>query len=243
MRKRFAYGLALVGMLALVCFVTAPAFAEQEVAHPAEAGKAAEEMGHAAEGNGAEEEEGIVNWWSFDYGEKASDPSHRGYPPPYGWALVNFVVFLGILSRILWKPIKAGFIERHGKIKGELGEAQRLRKEAEAQLAEYTKKVAHVDQEVETLLAQLRKEAQADRARIIAAAEDEARRLRVEADKQIQLEIDRARAALRQETVEAALKAAEEILRTRITTEDQQRLAERYLAGVEQQKPGQGGVA
>ncbi len=233
MRKTLASSLALVGMLALV----APAFADEEVVHPTEAGKAATGMGHDSEGNRAEEEEGIVNWWSFDYGEKANDPSHRGLPPPYGWALVNFVVFLGILSRILWKPIKAGFIERHGKIKSELGEAQRLRKEAEAQLTEYTEKVANVDREVEALLTQLRKEAEADRARIIAAAEDEARRLKLEADKHIQVEIERARAALRQETVEAALKAAEEILRTRITPEDQQKLAERYLASVEQQKP------
>ncbi|MEO6950909.1 MAG: ATP synthase F0 subunit B [Polyangia bacterium] len=237
--KKIIGGLVVVASIAIV----APAFAKEEFFHPLEAGKAATEMGSAAEGNRAEEEEGIVNWWSFDYGEKATDPSHHGYPPPYGWALVNFVVFLGILSRILWKPIKAGFIERHGKIKNELGEAQRLRKEAEAQLAEYTRKVAHVDQEVETLLAQLRKEAEADRARIIAAAEDEAKRLKVEADKQIQLEIERARAALRQETVEAALKAAEEILRTRITADDQQKLAERYLVSVEKQKPNQGGVA
>ena len=236
--QKIVCGLAVIATFALA----EPAFAEEAVAHPIEAGKAATEMGSAVDGDRAETEEGIVNWWSFDYGEKASEPSHRGYPPPYGWALVNFVVFLGILSRILWKPIKAGFIERHGKIKSELGEAQRLRKEAEAQLAEYTRKVAHVDQEVETLLAQLRKEAQSDRARIIAAAEEEARRLKGEAEKQIEIEIERARAVLRHETVQAALKAAEEILRTRITADDQQKLAERYLASVERQ-PKQGGVS
>src|SRR4029079_12857353 len=94
------------------------------------------------------EEQGITNWWSWDFGANAKDPSHHGWPPPFGWALVNFVIFLGILSRILWKPIAAGFVERHHKIKDELDEASRLRREAEAQLAEFQKKVANADDEV-----------------------------------------------------------------------------------------------
>lgn len=192
----------------------------------------------------AEEAEGIVNWWSWDYGTAATDPSHRGWPPPFGWALVNFIVFLGILSRLVWKPIKAGIVERHTQIKGDLEEASRLRAAAEAQLAEFTKKVAGADQEVETLLNQLRKEAQSDRARIIAAAEAEAVNLKAEAEKQIGLEIERARAALRKETVEAALKAAEEMLRTRISSDDQNKLADRYLADLEKNQPRRsGGVA
>lgn len=195
-------------------------------------------------GEGSPLEEGIVNWWSWDYGTSATDPSHRGWPPPFGWALVNFIVFLGILSRLVWKPIKAGIVERHTQIKGDIEEASRLRAAAEAQLAEFTKKVAGADREVETLLNQLRKEAQSDRARIIAAAEAEAVQLKAEAEKQIALEIERARAALRKETVEAALKAAEEMLRTRITSDDQNKLGDRYLTDLEKSPPRRrGGVA
>jgi F-type H+-transporting ATPase subunit b len=178
-------------------------------------------------------DEGIVNWWSFDYGEKTKDASHKGWPPPFGWALVNFAVFLGVLSKILWKPLKDGWEKRHDTIKHELAEATRLRKAAEAQLAEYTKKVSHVDDEVNALLQQLRHDAELDRARIIEAAEHEAQRLKVEADRQIQVEIERARAELRKETVDAALKAAEQILRSHITADDQQRLAKAYVDGVE----------
>lgn len=223
--KRVVRSFALVAAFA----ISAPVLADVPAPHDE---RHAVEGEHPGEGHEAEEE-GIVNWWSWDYGPSAADVSHRGWPPPFGWALVNFAVFLGILSRLLWKPIKAGMVERHNSIKGDLEEASRLRAAAEAQLAEFTKKVAGADQEVETLLAQLRKEAQADRARIIAAAEAEAVHLKAEAEKQIAVEIERARAALRRETVEQALRAAEDILRTRITADDQTKLADRYLKDLE----------
>lgn len=215
----------------------------KEEAHEGEHAAAAHaEAGHGAEHGAHHEEEGIVNWWSWDYGASAQDPEHKDWPAPFGWALINFGVFLYILSRILWRPMKAGMIDRHEKIKSELDEASRLRKEAEGQLAEFTKKVANADHEVEVLLQQLRKEAQADRARIIATAEAEAQRLRTEADRQIQVEIERARAELRKETVEAALKAAEELLRSKVSADDQRQLAERYVSSVEKAR-STGGVA
>lgn len=248
--RRLAHLAALVGALALPL----AAFAEGEGGHVENAGHAAahegtgegvaEKHGAHAEGAGHEahgEEEGIVNWWSWDYGATAKDPEHRGWPPPFGWALVNFGVFLYLLSRILWRPMKAGIVARHDQIKGELDEATRLRKQAEAQLAEYTQKVANAGQEVEALLVQLRKEADADRARIVAAAEAEARRLKEEADHQIKLEIARARAELRQETVEAALKAARELLVRNVNDADQKQLAERYLTDLERSTPRAGG--
>jgi F-type H+-transporting ATPase subunit b len=215
-------------VLSLALGVAAPALAQGQGEGDSKAGPGAiheaQESSHEQE---AHTDEGIVNWWSFDYGEKTKDPSHKGYPPPFGWALVNFVVFLGVLSRILWKPLKAGWEKKHDTIKHDLDEASRLRKEAEAKLAEYTKKVSHVDDEVKALLEQLRRD-----------AEQEALRLKAEADRQIKVEIERARAELRKETVDAALKAAEQILRSRITNDDQQRLADKYVAGVEANRVG-----
>lgn len=249
--KTFTIASALAGALSLSSAASAeeeaapPAPAEHaqeaEKAEPAHEGDKAEPAAHhgltpeaAPEGTHTaehaeheEHEEGIVNWWSWD----------KSLPPPFGWALVNFAIFLGILSRIVWKPIKAGIVDRHDRIKHELGEATRLRQAAEAQLAEYTKKVANAESEVNALLTQLRKDADADRARILAAAEADATRLKEEADRQIKVEIERARLELRRETVEAALKAAEDLLKRGVNDADQQKLAERYLGDVERIAP------
>ena len=220
--------------------LAAPAMADEEAPNQGFETRA----GSAREGErqGSPPDEGITNWWSWDYGASAKDPEHRHLPPPFGWAVVNFFIFLGILSRILWKPLKSGWIARHDTIKGELAEARRLHKEAEGQLAEYTRKVQNVNAEVDALVAQLRKEAEADRVRLIAAADAEAQRIKGEADRQIKAEIERARAELRREAVNAAVAAAEGILRRDVTADDQRRLAERYLGELDAIADRRGGL-
>jgi F-type H+-transporting ATPase subunit b len=249
MRARCALFLSLAFVLS--GSFAPPAYAQEEApAHHhkkgvhSPGGGGADEPGETeGEASGANQD-GIVNWWSFDYGAAAKDPTHHDWPPPFGWALVNFVIFLFILAKILWQPLTRGWAERHDQIKGELDEATRLRKEAEAQLATYQQKVSNVDNEVQTLLKQLHADAEADRARIIANAESEAKRVREEADRQIKVEIERARIELRRETVAAALKAAETILKQNVREEDQRRLADKYVADLDRAAAqGKGGAA
>jgi F-type H+-transporting ATPase subunit b len=217
MRKMLA-AFAVVGLLATGAFA-------QEGAAPE-----AHESAQASEGG---EAHGIVNWWSWDYGANAKDPAHKGWPPPFGFAMVNFGIFLAIMSRLAWKPLKQFMVNRHDGIAKALDEAAKLRAEAEATLKQYEAKLASVDREIEALLAQIRKEAEQDKARIIAAAEADAKRLKLDAERQIAAEIDRARRELRRGVIEAAVSAAQESLQKNIAADDQRKMAEKYVADVE----------
>ena len=188
-----------------------------------------------AEEEGAVEEHhtGIVNWWSWDYGPNAKDATHKDWPPPFGFAVINFVVWLGIMSRILGKPLTQMVRDRHDRIKTDLEEAKKLREGAQAMLLEYTKKVENVDVEINALLEQIRKEAEAEKARIIAAAEEQAQRLKLDAEKQIAAEIERARLELKRGVAEAAVAAAEQLLQKQIGADDQRKMAEKYVANLE----------
>jgi F-type H+-transporting ATPase subunit b len=205
-------------------------FAVLSFAAPAFAGPGVEDQ--AAEGE--HHLTGVVNWWSWDYGPSAKDPAHKDWPPPFGYAIVNFVIFLGLMSRILGKPLQQMVRDRHDRIRTDLDEARKLREGAQAMLAEYQKKVENVDAEVATLLDQIRKEAEAEKARIIAAAEDQAQRLKADAEKQIGAEIERARLELKRGVTEAAIAAAEQILQKQIGADDQRKMAERYVANLDQ---------
>lgn len=179
------------------------------------------------------EEALIVNWWSWDYGPNAKDPEHKGWPPPFGFALVNFVIFLFIMTRLLFKPLARMARDRHTRIKTALDEATALRKAAEDKLAEYTKRVANVEEEVKQLLAQIHKEAEADKARLIAAAEAEGTRIKAEAEKQIVSELLRMKAEIRREVVAAVVATAEQIVNKNISADDQKKIADRYVADIE----------
>jgi F-type H+-transporting ATPase subunit b len=223
-------GLVLAGVLA-----GTPALAQSDVRRETREGSQSPEGGGYGAGADVNESEatGIVNWWSWDYGVNAKNPAHKDWPPPFGFALINFGVFLAIMSRLAWKPLKAFMVQRHDGIAKDLEEAARLRAEALAALQKYEGKIAGIEGEIETLLAQIRKEAEQEKARIIATAEEDAKRLRADAERQIAAEIDRARRELRRGVIEAALAAADATLRKNIAADDQRKMAERYVADVE----------
>ena len=215
--------------------LASPVFAQEGVAKETQEGQKSPEGG--AYGAGADvnesEAQGIVNWWSWDYGPKAKNPEHKGWPPPFGFALVNFAIFLGIMGRLAWKPLKQYMVDRHDAIAKDLDEAAKLRAEAEKTLKQYEEKIGGIDREIDTLLAQIKKEAEAEKARIIASAEHDAKRLKEDAERQIAAEIDRARRELRRGVIEAAVGAAEESLKKQIGADDQRKMAEKYVADVE----------
>jgi ATP synthase F0 subunit b len=212
----------LLSSLVLVAALTAPSL-----------GALAEEPAAA---EGASEEAGIVNWWSWDYGPNAKDPAHKGWPPPFGFALINFAIFVTVMGKLFGKSLVQFVRDRHDKIKLDLDEAAKLRDGAHKMLLEYQKKVENVDGEIEELLATIRKEAEAEKARLIAAAEEQARRLKSDAERQITAEIERARQELRRGVIEAAIGAAEQLLQKQIGADDQRKIAERYVAGIEQKR-------
>jgi F-type H+-transporting ATPase subunit b len=233
----------LMALSLLATIVAPPVVAlaqEGSVANEQQQGSASPEGGGYGAGADVHEDEahGIINWFSWDYdrpGVPAKNPAHRGYPPPFFYALVNFAVFLAIMVKLAWKPLVRYIADRHEGIAKDLREAATLRKDAEQQLKEYQAKLAGIDREIETLLAQIRKEAETEKARIIAAAEADAQRLKLEAERQIAAEIDRARRELRRGVVEAAVAAADAALKKNIGADDQRKMAERYVGEVEQQ--------
>jgi F-type H+-transporting ATPase subunit b len=228
MKKSFA-------AFAVAALLAGPVLAQEGVAQETKEGSQSPEGGAYGAGADVNESEsrGIINWWSWDYGPKPKDPSHKGWPPPFGFALVNFGIFLAIMSRLAWKPLKQFMITRHDEIARNLDEAAKLRAEAEATLKQYETKIGGIDREIDTLLAAIRKEAESEKARIMAAAEADAKRLKEDAERQIAAEIDRARRELRRGVIEAAVGAAEESLKKNIGSDDQRKMAEKYVHDVE----------
>ena len=225
----------LLGAVAVAALLAGPVLAQEGVAQETKEGTESPEGGALGAGPDVHESEsrGIVNWWSWDYGAKAKDPTHKNWPPPFGYALINFAIFLTIMSRLAWKPLKQFMVDRHDSIAKNLDEAAALRAAAEATLKQYEAKIAGIDREVDTLLAQIKKESEAEKARIMAAAEADAKRLKEDAERQIAAEIDRARRELRRGVIEQAVAAATDSLKKNIAADDQRKMAEKYVHDVE----------
>lgn len=151
---------------------------------------------------------------------------------PFVLVLVNFGIILVILG---WKvaPMARQMAEtRSDDIKGALDEAAKLREEAKAKLEEYSSKLAAAESEIDTLIKNMRSDAQAERERIIANAEAQAKLMQKDAEDRIKQEIERARVALQQEVVAAAASAAEALLRAKTTPADQAKLVDNFVGNV-----------
>jgi F-type H+-transporting ATPase subunit b len=233
--RRFA-GLVAVCAISLCAPVFAQTGESQEAVEQHE-GQASPEGGGYGPGADIHEDhaEGIINWWSWDRGPNAKDPTHRNWPPPFGYAIINFLVFIGVMGKLAWKPLVQFMANRHDDIAKDLREAAELRRLAELELQKYQAKVSNIDAEIDALLKQIHAESEKEKARIIALAEADAKRLKLDAERQIANEIEAARRELRRGVIEAAVAAADQVLRKNVGADDQRKMAEHYVSEVEHQ--------
>jgi F-type H+-transporting ATPase subunit b len=101
---------------------------------------------------------------------------------PEFWVLVGFLTFFILLGRTLWKVMRDGLDGRAAKIQEQLNEAAQLRAEAESLLNLYRSKQEQAVRDAEDILAQakteaelMRKNAEADLKRSLAAREAQAK--------------------------------------------------------------------
>jgi F-type H+-transporting ATPase subunit b len=161
-----------------------------------------------------------VNW--VDFG--------RDNNPPYLAMVINFGILIAGYYYLGRKPIAAALKNRRDNIAREIEEAQRMRKEAEKRAKLYQGKLERLEAEMEATREGLVRAGEAERERLVLEAEAKAERMRKDAEFLVEQELKQLRVDLQRDTVEAAIAAAEELLRKRVTAADQERLAEDYLA-------------
>lgn len=128
------------------------------------------------------------------------------------WVLVAFVIAIGFLIYKVTGTVTGGLDARAAKIKAELDEAQKLRDEAQARLAEFQLKQRDALKEAEGIIALAKEEAQrlaAQGAKDLEAAIERRRRM---AQEKIALEEQKAMADLRNAAVDVAVAALRRVL-------------------------------
>ncbi len=135
---------------------------------------------------------------------------------PEFWVAVAFVIFLALVAKLGgFKALTNGLDKRGERIAGELGEAKRLREEAQALLASYEKRRREAETEAQSIIAQAKAEAErlAKEAEV-KLADFVIRRQKAAEQKIAQAEADATR-EVRSAAAEAAIQASEAILRGR----------------------------
>ncbi len=216
----------LVRRIALTAMALVTAWSVWAWAQPAKPASAPQMAAEAAAGShegkaeaGESQGPASMNWTEFG-----------GETPPFIAMLINFGILAAGYYLLGRKPIAAGLQARRDSIAKDIEEAQRMKHEAEARARVYQSKLETLEAELQRARESLVGAGEAEKERIVRDAEAKAERMQKDAEFLVEQELKQIRGNLWRETVEAAVFAAEELLKKRVTPADQERLAEDYLA-------------
>src|SRR5215470_4187949 len=139
------------------------------------------------------------------------------YPGFELWKFINLAIFVIVLIIFLKKVnLKEAFRNRRETIKRDLARAQQERDAAVAKLKEVEDRLARLDAEVAAVREQSRREAQAERERIVHNTEIEIAKLSEQAQREIAGAAKTAKHELRRYAAAESVRLAEEIIRREI---------------------------
>ena len=160
------------------------------------------------------------------------------------FSALNLALLLGVLVYFARKPIVEFFEGRRRRIQAELEAAKNQGAEAEARYAKWQRRLMDLESELAEIRETSRQRAAAEREHILADAAAGAERIRREALETVDQELRRARAQLRREAADLALELASETLRRQVSSADQDRLLDEFVAAIERapesDEPGAG---
>lgn len=126
--------------------------------------------------------------------------------------LCNLFILYIILRKFFWEKIKKFMDDRTNAIQDALDTADAVNKRADEKMANYSKRIANVEEEGREIIKASKQQADAQAQIIIEEARQQAGELIAKAEKTIELERAKAMEDMRKEIASIAMMAAEQIV-------------------------------
>ena len=152
------------------------------------------------------------------------------------WPIANFIIFIGVLYYFFNKPFAEYLSGRSTSIRKDLVEAAELKSSANAQLAAIDQKLQALPGELNALRARGAEEIKAEEQRISAAAAADRDRLLEQTRREIDLQVRLAKKEILEHAADLSVQLATDRIKKEVTPADQDRLVDRYLSQVKDNK-------
>jgi F-type H+-transporting ATPase subunit b len=164
------------------------------------------------------------------------DESIGGMIVGMGWPIANFIIFVGVLYYFLNQPIRDYLATRSTAIRRDLVEAAALRAAANEQLAKIDAKLQALPGELDALRTRGAEEIRAEEQRISQQAAADRDRLLEQTRREIDLQVRLAKKEIVEHAANLSVQLATERIKKEVTSADQERLVDRYLSQVKEQR-------
>ena len=171
-----------------------------------------------------------------EHAAEGHDQSIGGMIRGMAWPVANFIIFLGILYYYLNKPFKEYLAGRSSTIRKDLLEAAELRANANAQLAAIEQKLQALPRELDVLRRRGAEEIESEEHRIALAAAADRDRMLEQTRREIELQVRIAKKEILDHAADLSVQLATERIKKEVTPADHDRLVDRYLSQVKENK-------
>jgi F-type H+-transporting ATPase subunit b len=158
-------------------------------------------------------------------------------PGLYIWTIIVFLVLLGLLAKFAWRPLLDALDKRQESIRRSLDDAAKAKQELERLQTESQRILAEARSQAESIVARTREDANRLRDEMRQKAQAEAANIVKNAEKQIELETNRALQQIRHEAVDLSVAIASKLLQRNVSRQDNERLIEDTFRQLEAQRP------
>ena len=153
-------------------------------------------------------------------------------PGLYIWTIITFLLLLYLLAKFAWKPLLKMLEERENLIKSSLDDAEKAKLELERLNEESEKIMAKARVEAQEILAEGKTTAEKVKEDTISKAKEAANKIREDAEKQIQVEKEKAITDIKNEVVEISISVAEKLINKNLSDADNKALVDESLKKV-----------
>ena len=154
-------------------------------------------------------------------------------PGLFLWTILTFLVLLVLLAKFAWKPLLALLDRREEMIRQSLDDAEKAKQELQRLQQESKEILSKARVEAQSILAKSRSEAEKLKGELRQEAKVQADSILRNAEKQIQVETEKAIAVIKNEVVDLSLLVASKLIKKNLSKEDNQSLIEESLKQVE----------
>lgn len=153
-------------------------------------------------------------------------------PGLFIWTIITFLILCYVLAKFAWKPLIKMLDDRENMIKGSLEDAKKAKMELERLSEESEAITLKARSEAQSILAESKVAAEKVKDDIIAKSKEQAIKIRDDAQKQIQVEKDKAISDIKQEVVNLTISVAEKLINKNLSDLDNKSLIEDSLKKV-----------
>ncbi len=153
-------------------------------------------------------------------------------PAEFVPALIAFLVIWVVLAKLAWPSILSMMERRQQKIQDDLDAAARSRAEAAESAKSYEARILDANREADGIIARAKREAEEERAQILARAQRDATDIITKAHGAVDSERRKAMIELSSSVVDLSVEIASKIIGNDLSEDEQRKLAEKYLAEV-----------